>query len=331
MSSLLSYAKGIRERLAPVRVTSAYQEKGVLTPEEFVLAGDQLVFKCPTWSWEAGDPSKAKPYLPVDKQYLITKGVPCLRRVASLESDYLEETEIPVLGDDDALSDSSGGWLEPKQELELELDGDRDDETAENKSHALASALAAIQLNDDHFRRAGGGGGAEGGYPDLDTFVEDNVVEPDAATLAPGAGAGGGAGGSYMTAEEPQDAIVRTRSYDLSITYDKYYQVPRIWLAGYDEAGAPLSPSATFEDIMQDYARQTVTIEPHPHAGGGAHAASVHPCRHAAVMRRIVANLAAGGGRAARVDQYLFVFLKFIQSVCPTIDYDYTMEIDAMS
>lgn len=29
--------------------------------------------------------------------------------------------------------------------------------------------------------------------------------------------------------------ILRTRTYDLNITYDKYYQTPRIWLFGYDE------------------------------------------------------------------------------------------------
>lgn len=29
------------------------------------------------------------------------------------------------------------------------------------------------------------------------------------------------------------------------------------------------------------------------------------------------------------MDQYLFIFLKFIQSVVPTIDYDYTMSVDA--
>jgi len=29
--------------------------------------------------------------------------------------------------------------------------------------------------------------------------------------------------------------IVQTRTYDLNITYDKYYQTPRLWLFGYDE------------------------------------------------------------------------------------------------
>ena len=29
--------------------------------------------------------------------------------------------------------------------------------------------------------------------------------------------------------------ILTTRTYDLNITYDKFYQTPRLWLTGYDE------------------------------------------------------------------------------------------------
>ncbi len=47
-------------------------------------------------------------------------------------------------------------------------------------------------------------------------------------------------------------------------------------------------------------------------------------------MKRIVANLMAGG-KDIRSDQYMFIFLKFVQSVIPTIDYDYTMEVEARS
>ena len=39
------------------------------------------------------------------------------------------------------------------------------------------------------------------------------------------------------------DHIVSTRTYDLMITYDKYYQVPRFWLVGYDENRQPLKSS----------------------------------------------------------------------------------------
>ncbi|CAN0205438.1 unnamed protein product, partial [Discosporangium mesarthrocarpum] len=168
----------------------------------------------------------------------------------------------------------------------------------------------------------GGGGGEEeevDNYcPDLDSFVEDNLMPGDEATVQQGPG--------YLTAQEPDDAILPTRSYDLSITYDKFYQTPRMWLFGYDETGQTLTAEEVFEDVMQDYAKQTVTMEPHPHLS--SHHASVHPCKHSAVMRCMLANLTRGG-KEPRVDQYLFIFLKFIQSVVPTIDYDYTMAVDA--
>lgn len=43
-------------------------------------------------------------------------------------------------------------------------------------------------------------------------------------------------------ANEAGDGVRRTRTYDLVITYDKYYQVPRFWLIGYDERRQPLAP-----------------------------------------------------------------------------------------
>lgn len=163
--------------------------------------------------------------------------------------------------------------------------------------------------------------------PDLSSFEEeDNLVEDEAAL--------GSGGGGYLVASEPDDdddAILYTRTYDLSITYDKYYQTPRVWLFGYDEKSRPLSADEMFEDIMQDYANRTVTMEPHPHRSALVHA-SIHPCQHGAVMKRIVGNMrdqAGGSGGEIRSDQYLFLFLKFIQSVIPTIDYDHTIEVNA--
>ncbi|EEB88261.1 hypothetical protein MPER_14002, partial [Moniliophthora perniciosa FA553] len=73
---------------------SKFKEHGRITPEEFVAAGDFLVYKFPVWTWEKGDTSKARDYLPADKQYLITRGVPCLRRATSLAyTDADEDAE----------------------------------------------------------------------------------------------------------------------------------------------------------------------------------------------------------------------------------------------
>ena len=59
-----------------------------------------------------------------------------------------------------------------------------------------------------------------------------------------------------------------TRTYDLNITYDKYYQTPRLWLFGYDESRKPLSVDEMYEDFSADHANKTITIETHPHLPG---------------------------------------------------------------
>lgn len=45
--------------------------------------------------------------------------------------------------------------------------------------------------------------------------------------------------------------------------------------------------------------------------------------RHAEVMKKIMETVMEGGGELG-VHMYLIIFLKFVQSVIPTIEYDYT-------
>lgn len=126
-----------------------------------------------------------------------------------------------------------------------------------------------------------------------------------------------------MVQLDSSQMIVKTRTYDLFITYDKYYQTPRMWLTGYDEHGLPLNAGTIFEDISREHAKKTVTLESFPHhAGSGTQWPTVHPCKHADVMQSILANSRAG---SVRVDQYLIVFLKWMATVLPTINYDFTM------
>ena len=150
------------------------------------------------------------------------------------------------------------------------------------------------------------------------------VEEEDEATLRPAAasssagmadGVGGKAGAHYLTAQEPDDNIVKTsaahtltaaasfsmsadatalrhpavhrRTYDLSITYDKYYRTPRVWLFGYDEVSScsallyhslacrtdrsalrllccqhrqPLTPAQIMQDISADHANKVSSL-----------------------------------------------------------------------
>ena len=130
-------ALGAAEYMTPVLAESQFLEKGVLTPEEFVAAGDMLVLRCPTWQWQAGDPAKARPFLPPNKQYLLTRNVPCQQRAAGLGSGA---------DDEQALDDGAG-----------------EEWTATHTSHAKrtdddAPDMAALSLGGGGRVVVGGGG-----------------------------------------------------------------------------------------------------------------------------------------------------------------------------
>lgn len=72
------------------------------------------MYKFPVWSWQAGDPSKKRDYLPADKQYLISRNVPCLRRVSNLVyTDADEDAETMVqdgeVGEEDWVATHTNG------------------------------------------------------------------------------------------------------------------------------------------------------------------------------------------------------------------------------
>ncbi|KAK4285151.1 hypothetical protein QN277_001887 [Acacia crassicarpa] len=292
--------KGTVERITGPRTVSAFKEKGVLSVTEFVEAGDNLVAKCPTWSWESGEPNKRKPYLPPEKQFLVTRNVPCLRRAASVEEEY-EAAGGEVLLD----NEDNDGWLATHGKPKGKPDEDEDLPSMESLEISKKDSVKPISSNM--------GGEEEDDIPDMEEFEEaDNIIMTDPST--------------YLVAQEPDDDnILRTRTYDVSITYDKYYQTPRVWLTGYDESRMLLQPELVLEDVSQDHARKTVTIEDHPHLPGKH--ASIHPCKHGAVMKKII-DVLMSRGVEPEVDKYLFLFLKFMASVIPTIEYDYTMDFD---
>lgn len=114
MNILQSTLSSWRDKFAPITHTSTFRSTGQITPEEFVLAGDYLVYKFPTWAWaDASSPSKRVSYLPEGKQFLVTRGVPCHRR--------LDENFAGDAGQDEAMvqdgfaagegGEGDDGWL----------------------------------------------------------------------------------------------------------------------------------------------------------------------------------------------------------------------------
>ena len=317
--------KSAAESVMTTRTRSAFLEKGVVTPEEFVLAGDFLVAQCPTWSWQGGDPASAKPYLPSEKQFLVTRNVPCRERAAAMEA---------FAGAERHLDGEEEGWVETGGGGAGGAGNDGGDEEIADIDD-VADGLGAMAVRDgggeekkepEHEENAASDASSED-IPDMDDFVDlgaEALPEEDDA-CAVSVGVAEDAGPSDSAGDASEGKILMTRTYDLSITYDKYYQTPRVWLNGYDERRVPLDPKRTLEDISAEHARKTVTIDPHPHTR--ARSASIHPCKHAPVMRKLCEAMASGGAGEPSVETYLVVFLKFIASVVPTIEYDYTMAI----
>lgn len=310
-------------------VESSFIEKGTLTPQEFVDAGDQLSFKFPTWQWQGSLEGQRKcSWLPPDKQYLIARSVPCYRRVREMDQALLHQ-------------EAEGGWLLPLllESDEQQGDGEKEglpelmqQQGAPHEGHgrtSVSSGTGASQRawrTTDSFRHGpeeretlGDQLSKESAIPDIASLsnIDDLLQEEDdpAALKAP----------AYFVRNAPDAEFVAARTYDVSITYDKYFQTPRIWLFGYNENGVPLSPEEIFEDILTEYAAKTVTVDPHPCTG--IPTASIHPCRHASVMKKVVDSWIERGIKP-RHDLALLALLKFISSVMPTIEYDFTMDID---
>ncbi|KAF8070075.1 putative E2-like enzyme [Lyophyllum atratum] len=287
MQAIQSHFWSVRDYLSPVLKESKFKEHGRITPEEFVAAGDFLAYKFPVWTWEKGDASKARDFLPADKQYLLTRGVPCLRRATSLAyTDADEDAERLLNFGDSSTSGEADEWVETHAGRKSHADsaanpGTIDDIPDLDGEHDnLASGVGALSL--------GTGATAAEETPDLDDIPdmeEDDLEEKDEATASKPSGVI-----DASNIEVAKGNLLQVRTYDVMITYDKYYQTPRVWLIGYDENGTPLTPPQIFQDISADHAHKTVTIEQFLHSTS-LQAASVHPCKHASVMKKVIERM----------------------------------------
>jgi len=246
-----------------------------------------------------------------------------------LTAEEQRKREEKALEDEFDILDDEGEVVASKTEDVEKKMGEMAIKGEDAGAPATESAAAAAAANEDE----------DDEYADMADFEDDDVMEDEAAVTAAPAEADNTATSSSTTPEN--ENILKVRSYDVSITYDKYYQTPRVWLTGYADDGSnrPLTGDEMMQDVISDYAHRTVTVENHPHVTGPH--ASIHPCQHGAVMKTIVRNLTkeedasgGGGGGAAggggpSVEMYLFIFLKFVSSMIPTINYDFTMDVSA--
>lgn len=273
----------------------------MLTPEEFVLAGDHLVHHCSTWKWsKATDRSRTRQYLPEDKQFLIVRNVPCHKRCRQMEYDPSQEKILSseeIGAEDGFAGDEDNGWVD-----------------THHFAHDGGEPMRSVELgcNSSEIANHDDDNDCDEPVMDLDDFVESGGLED----IDPN---------RYVAPQvSPVTEMEKPRTYDLHITYDKYYQVPRLFVMGYDENRKPLSVQQTYEDFSADHAHKTITVETHPHID--CDMPTVHPCRHAEMMKRLLDQLAENG-KELGVHEYLLIFLKFVQAVIPTIEYDYTKSI----
>jgi len=289
-NSVKSGGLKVAEFLTPVLKESKFQETGVITPEEFLAAGDHLVHHCPSWQWATGDETSVKEYLPKEKQFLITRNVPCYKRCRQME--YKASQELVL----DSEGDTEGGWVDTHHFTE---DG--------NEVAQMTEGVKDMVMEEKEVPVDPTAEDSDEEAIDMEDFVESGKLEEDTGVVE--ASVEGG-------------EILSTRTYDLNITYDKYYQTPRLWLFGYDERRQAMTVDQMYEDFSADHANKTITMETHPHLPGPPQA-SVHPCKHAQTMKKLLDQIAEGGGELG-VHQYLIIFLKFVQAIIPTIEYDFT-------
>lgn len=211
--------KSTREFLTPVLKESSFTETGMLTPEEFVRAGDHLVRASPSWRWESGEKANLKSYLPDNKQYLVTRSIPCYQRVAALHATSMVQENVSIEGviGEEWCHTQFDAVKSAKEDEDIEII-DREMVDTENTEQQQQQQKLSSNNN------------TKSEYADM----EDDSLALDSATAISPIG-------------NINNSIVKIRRYDVSISYDNYYRTPRIWLYGYDENGSPLDSTSIFE------------------------------------------------------------------------------------
>ena len=95
----------------------------------------------------------------------------------------------------------------------------KDDADVEKKVAQMSIAESSAK-NDDNDE--------DDEYADMPDFEDNDVMEDEAAAISAPSILN-----STAATNNKNENILKVRSYDVSITYDKYYQTQRVWLMGY--------------------------------------------------------------------------------------------------
>ena len=293
--------RNVKTAFTSIPEDSEFANQGTLLPKEFVEAGDFLVHRCQTWSWSNALPGLFQSYLPEDKQFLITRRVPCKRRASKFINEYACLSELPSdlkLNTNEVLGE---GWM-----LAEILPQDNYEVIGEEEKQFISKNLEKDENIEDIDEIIKNDENA------VSVFNQKNYIlttEPE--------------GDVERTLNQQTKLIERTRTYNLSITYDLYYKTPRFWLDGYDEFNFPLKHEQIYEDILGDYAKKTATFDVHPCIG--VYQLSIHPCKHAEMMKFLI-DLNSQNDIDPDVNKSLIIFLKSLSAIVPTIEYDFTLD-----
>ncbi|EGW34742.1 uncharacterized protein SPAPADRAFT_57808, partial [Spathaspora passalidarum NRRL Y-27907] len=251
---LRSKLSSLREYLTPINHKSNFSTTGEISPEEFVEAGDYLVFKFPTWRWSSCPKNLQKSFLPEEKQFLITKHVPSYQRASTYLNGGSDSIDPDLLEEEEEIEGEEGedGWVKSRKVATSNKTAEAKQEDKESEDELEE----AVEVNDiDELIDVTAEGGEE--EEEEDDFDDLDIIN---------------------------DSNNKLRKYDMYITYSTSYRVPKMYLVGFDSNGIPLLPKQMFEDINSDYVDKTATIENLPVAHNTT-SVSIHPCRHASVMK----------------------------------------------
>ena len=170
MNILHSALDKIRDSYAPISHTSTFRTTGQITPEEFLLAGDYLVYKFPTWSWsDASSPAKRVNYLPAGKQFLVTRGVPSHRRLDDnfagngfgAADDLVRDGFLGGPDSEEGAGGEDDGWLRTGGSSEKEQEKMRGEVKTMSESGNLGDAKPVEEDDEDEI-------------PDMEDDDDDN-------------------------------------------------------------------------------------------------------------------------------------------------------------